>query len=158
MNSNFFNLDNWPIVYIKNNNNVLNDEIIEEYKKDFLKIFIKCKNNKNKIILFMDIYEKSEVQMSYIKKITDFHKTMEEYNKLYIEYIYILCESKLLKNIISMVILSENKAVPCKIVRSLSKLRDDFLKNHSKDIKELKIYNLLEKFMIEDNYTDRKEK
>ena len=56
MNSNFFNLDNWPIIYIKNKNNVLNDSILEEYKKDYLTILIKCKNNKQKIILFMDIY------------------------------------------------------------------------------------------------------
>ena len=60
MNSHFFNLDNWPIIYIKNKNNFLNDPILEEYKKDYLTILIRCKNNKDKIILFMDIYEKKE--------------------------------------------------------------------------------------------------
>ena len=35
----------------------------------------------------MDIYEKTEVQMQYIKKMADFHKSVEEYNKLYQEII-----------------------------------------------------------------------
>jgi hypothetical protein len=32
-----FNSDHWPIVYVKFNNNELNDESFEEYKKYYLK-------------------------------------------------------------------------------------------------------------------------
>ena len=39
MESNFFNVDNWPLIYVKNKIGYLNDELIEEYQKDFLKIF-----------------------------------------------------------------------------------------------------------------------
>ena len=150
MNSNFFNLDNWPIIYIKNKNNVLNDSILEEYKKDYLTILIKCKNNKQKIILFMDIYEKSDIQISYIKKMTEFHKSIEEHNKLYVEYMYVLCKSKILKNVISMLLSVETPAVPCKIIRSLDKLESAFMENHSKNIKEFNIYKTLENVMIDD--------
>ncbi len=150
MNSNFFNLDNWPIIYIKNKNNFLNDPILEEYKKDYLTILIRCKNNKDKIILFMDIYEKTEVQMPYIKKMADFHKSVEEYNRLYVEYMYVLCKSKIMKNIILMLLSVETPAVPCKIIRSLDKLHASFLENHKKDIKEFKIYKTLESFMSND--------
>jgi len=150
MNSNFFNLDNWPIIYIKNKNNYLNDAILEEYKKDFLTILIRCKNNKEKIILFMDIYEKTEVQMPYIKKMADFHKSVEEYNKVYVEYIYVLCKSKIMKNVISMLLSVETPVVPCKIIRSLDKLHSSFLENHSKDIKEFKIYKTFENVMCND--------
>jgi hypothetical protein len=150
MNSNFFHLDNWPIIYIKNKNNFLNDNILEEYKKDYLTILIRCKNNKEKIILFMDIYEKSEIQMPYIKKLTEFHKSIEDYNKLYVEYIYILCKSKIMKNVISMLLSVETPTVPCKIIRSLDKLQSSFLENHSKDIKEFKIYKTLENVMSND--------
>ena len=150
MNSNFFNLDNWPIIYIKNKNNCLNDTILEEYKKDYLTILIRCKNNKEKIILFMDIYEKTEVQMQYIKKMADFHKSVEEYNKVDVEYIYILCKSKIMKNVISMLLSVETPTVPCKIIRSLDKLQNSFLENHSKDIKEFKIYKTLENVMSND--------
>ena len=128
MNSHFFNLDNWPSIYIKNNN-FLNDNILEEYKKDYLTILIRCKNNKEKIILFMDIYDKSEIQMPYIKKMTEFHRSIEDYNKLYVEYIYILCKSKIIKNVISMLLSFEKPAVPCKIIRSLDKLETLFYKN-----------------------------
>jgi len=150
MNSNFFNLDNWPIVYIKNNNNWLNDEILEEYKKDYLSILIRCKNNKDKIILFMDIYERTEVQMPYIKKMAEFHKNVEEYNRLYVEYIYVLCKSKIMKNIISMLLSVESPAVSCKIIRSLDKLESAFLENHKRDIKEFKIYKTLQNLMSND--------
>ena len=150
MNSNFFNLDNWPIIYIKNKNNFLNDPILEEYKKDYLTILIRCKNNKDKIILFMDIYEKTEVQMPYIKKMADFHKSVEEYNKVYVEYIYVLCKSKIMKNVISMLLSVETPTVPCKIIRSLDKLESSFLENHKKDIKEFKIYKTLENVMSND--------
>lgn len=150
MNSNFFNLDNWPIIYIKNKNNFLNDEILEQYKKDYLIILIRCKNNKEKIILFMDIYEKTEVQMPYIKKMADFHKSVEEYNKVYVEYIYVLCKSKIMKNVISMLLSVESPAVRCKIIRSLDKLQVSFLENHKKDIKEFKIYKTLESVMSND--------
>ena len=150
MNSNFFNLDNWPIIYIKNKNNCLNDVILEEYKKDYLTILIRCKNNKEKIILFMDIYEKTEVQMPYIKKMAEFHKSVEEYNRLYVEYIYVLCKSKIMKSIISMLLSVENPAVRCKIIRSLNKLQSSFLENHKKDIKEFKIYKTLENIIIND--------
>ena len=151
MNSNFFNLDNWPIVYIKNKNNCLNDDILEEYKKDYLTILVRCKNNKDKIILFMDIYEKTEIQISYIKKIAEFHKSIEEYNKVYVEYIYVLCKSKILKNVISMMLSVETPSVPCKIIRSLDKLESAFLENHSKNIKEIKIYKTLENVMNDDD-------
>ena len=150
MNSNFFNLDNWPIIYIKNKNNFLNDEILEEYKKDYLSILIRCKNNKEKIILFMDIYEKTEVQMPYIKKMAGFHKSVEGYNKVYVEYIYVLCKSKIMKNVISMLLSVETPVVPCKIIRSLDKLESSFLENHKKDIKEFKIYKTLESVMSND--------
>jgi hypothetical protein len=150
MNSNFFDLDNWPIIYIKNKNNCLNDGILEEYKKDYLTILIRCKNNKEKIILFMDIYERTEVQMPYIKKMSEFHKSVEEYNKVYVEYIYVLCKSKIMKSIISMLLSVENPSVRCKIIRSLDKLQSAFLENHKKDIKELKIYKTLENLMCND--------
>ena len=149
MNSNFFNLDNWPIIYIKNNN-FLNDNILEEYKKDYLTILIRCKNHKEKIILFMDIYDKSEIQMPYIKKMTEFHRSIEDYNKLYVEYIYILCKSKIIKNVISMLLSVEKPAVPCKIIRSLDKLETLFLENHKKNIKEFTIYKTLENVMSND--------
>ena len=149
MNSHFFNLDNWPIIYIKNNN-FLNDNILEEYKKDYLTILIRCKNNKEKIILFMDIYDKSEIQMPYIKKMTEFHRSIEDYNKLYVEYIYILCKSKIIKNVISMLLSVEKPAVPCKIIRSLDKLETLFLENHKKNIKEFTIYKTLENVMSND--------
>ena len=139
MNSNIFNLDNWPIVYVKNNNTILNDEVLEEYQKDFLKILIKCKNNKEKVILLIDIYNKSNVQMNYMSKISEFHRRTEEYNKKYIDHVYILCESKFLKNMISMFITTENPIAPCNIIRSLSKLRHAFHHNHSKDIKNMEI-------------------
>ena len=49
-----------------------------------------------------------------------------------------------------MVILSENKVVPCKIIRSLDKLESAFMENHSKNIKEFNIYKTLENVMIDD--------
>jgi hypothetical protein len=151
MESNFFNVDNWPLIYVKNKVGYLNDELIEEYQKDFLKILIRCKNNKEKIILLMDIYEKSNVQMNYIQTFISFHKKTEDYNRIYIEHIYILCESKILKNILSMFISNENTIIPCKIIRSLSKLRESFLNNHSKSIEDFGIYKTLENVMIEGN-------
>lgn len=151
MNSNIFSLEYWPIIYVKNNNETLNDELLEEYQKDFLKILIRCKNNKEKVILLIDIYNKSGVQMNYMSKISQFHRRTEEYNKKYIDHIYILCESKFTKNLISMFLTNENPVAPCNVIRSLSKLRYAFHHNHSKNIKEHAVYEKLQNIMVESN-------
>jgi hypothetical protein len=63
---------------------------------------------------------------------------------------YVLCKSKILKNVISMLLSVETPAVPCKIIRSLDKLESAFMENHSKNIKEFNIYKTLENVMIDD--------
>ena len=130
MNSNFFCIDNWPIVYIKNKNSIITDEIIEEYKKDYLSVLIRCKNNNEKIYIIINIYFRTDVPIKFMQSISKFNKSIYDYNKKYVNYIYILCESKIFKNVLSMMIAMEKPASPYKIVRSTEKLKKLFHENH----------------------------
>ena len=50
-----FNLENWPIVYLKLNNNDINENSFEEYKKYYLGLLIRCKNNNEKMVLICNL-------------------------------------------------------------------------------------------------------
>lgn len=144
MNSNFFNLESWPIIYIKNDNGYFDDNLLEEYKKDYLNILIRCKNNKEKIITLINIYSNSNISLPHMQKMSKFHKEIYDYNKKYVEYVYILCADKNIKNMLTLFLAMEKPASPYKIVRSLEKLEKAFESNHNYDIKEKEIiYNML---------------
>ena len=91
---------------------------------------IRCKNNNEKVYIIINIYFNTEVPIKFMQNISKFNKSIYDYNKKYVNYIYILCESKIFKNVLRMMITMEKPASPYKIVRSTEKLKKLFHENH----------------------------
>ena len=75
-----FNTKYWPIVYFFIDNEKMNNEIFEEYKKTYLTILLKCKKNKEKIILISDLNNQGNLPMKYVLKQAYFNNKIHKFN------------------------------------------------------------------------------
>ena len=117
-----YNLDNWPIVYFKLSSNQISDETFEEYKKSYLSLLVRCKNNNDKIILICDLNKSAKLPLNYIMKQAQFTKDINKFNKEYIKAVCILCNDKNFKNILSLYFTFCRPASPYKLCRSFDKI------------------------------------
>jgi len=117
-----FNLDNWPIVYFKSSGNSVDDESFEEYKKYYLNLLIKCKNNNEKMILICNLNKLTSYPIEFIAKQAEFSKQIFKFNKEYVKCVCILCKDNSFKNILNLFFTFVKPATPYKLCRSFSKV------------------------------------
>ena len=117
-----FNTDHWPIVYVKFNNNELNDESFEEYKKYYLNLLIKCKKESSMMYIIFNLDNTKSLPLNYIIKQIKFNKEIEKFNKEYIKLASIMCKNKAFKNILNMYFSMSKQAAPFKIFRCFNKM------------------------------------
>jgi hypothetical protein len=122
-----FNSEHWPIVYVKFNNNELNDESFEEYKKYYLNLLIKCKKENSKMYIIFNLDNTKSLPMNYIVKQIQFNKEIEKFNKEYIKLASIICKSKAFKNILNLYFSMSKQAAPFKIFRCFNKMNTYFI-------------------------------
>jgi len=122
-----FNSDHWPIVYVKFNNNELNDESFEEYKKYYLNLLIKCKKENSRMYIIFNLDNTKSLPMNYIVKQIQFNKEIEKFNKEYIKLASIICKSKAFKNILNLYFSMSKQAAPFKIFRCFNKMNTYFI-------------------------------
>jgi hypothetical protein len=119
-----FNLEKWPIVYLKSHNNTMDIDSFESYKKSYLSLLVKCKRNKEKMTLICDLNNISNIdnlQIKYMVKQAQFNKEIYNFNKLYLNGICILCKNKNFKNILNMYFSVSKPAAPFKLCRDIQK-------------------------------------
>ena len=66
-----FNTNYWPMVYIKLSEENLNDNIFEEYQKNYLNLLIRCKKNNEKMVIITNLTNltnKNNISMKYMMK------------------------------------------------------------------------------------------
>lgn len=97
-----FNTKYWPLVYFFVDNNGMNENDFEEYKKTYLKILLKCKKEKCKIILISDLNNQKNLDMKYVIKQAYFNLKIEKFNKLYVRIVCVFLDDKNLKKILNM--------------------------------------------------------
>ena len=97
-----FNTKYWPLVYFYVDNNGMNENDFEEYKKTYLKILLKCKKEKTKIILISDLNNQKNLEMKYVVKQAYFNLKIEKFNKLYVRLVCVYLNDKNLKKILNM--------------------------------------------------------
>jgi hypothetical protein len=122
--NNDFNLENWPLVYLKIDDNKLNEEYFDEYKKNYLNLLIKCKRNNEKMILICDLNElnlRNNFYMKFIMKQVQFTNDIYKFNKLYLTCVCILCRNKTLKNILNVFFSIIKQASPYKLCMNSEK-------------------------------------
>jgi len=117
-----FNTKNWPIVYLKIDKTLINDEIYEEYQRTYLKLLIKCKNKKEKMILICNLSNSNNLPLNIIMKQVQFNKDIYKYNKEYLKCACILCNNKYLKSILNTYFSISKPAAPYKICSSYEKI------------------------------------
>lgn len=125
------NVSQWPFVYVKFHNIPINDLIFENYTKNYLQLLIKCKKNKEKIYVIIDINEFESLPIPYLLKQAQFNKKIFKYNQRHLHCAYIYCKNKVFKKIIKTFMMIEKPAVPLRIVRSLTKLNKSIFDNYN---------------------------
>jgi len=125
---NFF-LDFWPFVFFKSTGYELNDDYFEQYKKFYLQLLIRCKNNNQKMILICDLNSIHSFPMDFIIKQAQFTKQIFNFNKLYLKCVCILCKDKTFKNVLNLFFSFSRPAAPVKLCRSFHKINLFLLKS-----------------------------
>ena len=117
-----FNLDYWPIVYFKSFGNDVDDESFDEYKKYYLSLLIKCKNNNEKMILVCNLNKITSYPMEFIYKQVEFSKQIFKFNQEYLKCVCILCENRSFKNILNLFFTLVKPASPYKLCKNFDKV------------------------------------
>lgn len=128
-----FNLNYWPIVYFKSSIEPINDLEFEEYKKFYLQLLVRCKNNNEKMTLICDLNNTKEFQMDYVMKQAQFNREIYNFNKQYVKCIGIMCGSKnfmSLKNIINIFATMVKPPAPFKLCKNFNKINIFLQKNN----------------------------
>jgi hypothetical protein len=125
-----FNLSNWPIVYFSNNNNcnILDDTKFEELKEYYLNLLIRCKRNKEKIVLIFNLnnLNESSPSIKYVMKFAQFSKSIYKFNKEYVTGVCLLSTNKYLKDLLNVYFTVAKPACLVKICRSKEKANKFF--------------------------------
>lgn len=117
-----FNTENWPLVYLKVDKKVLNDETYEEYQRAYLNLLIRCKKNNEKMILICNLSNANNLPMSIVMKQIQFNKDIYKFNKEYLKCACILCNNKYFKNVLNTYFNMAKPAAPYKICRCYNKI------------------------------------
>ena len=124
-----FNLDNWPIVYFSNNSNEsMDDNKFDELKEFYLNLLVKCKRNKEKMIIIFNLNNLSEASpsMKYVMKFAQFSKSIYKFNKEFLTGVCLLSTNKYLKDLLNIYFSITKPASPVKICRSKQKANKFF--------------------------------
>jgi hypothetical protein len=135
-----FNVNYWPIVHFKLIGNI-NDENFETYKLYYLNLLIKCKKNKEKIILIADLNSNYDMPMKYIFKLALFNKKLFKFNKLYLNAVLIFSQSQSFKNLLKVYLSMITPSSPYKLCSSFEKI-NLYLTNNLNINFDANIFNL----------------
>jgi len=125
-----FNLDNWPIVFFKTQNNFsMDDDNFDNFKISYLNLLKKCKNNKEKMVLICDLNElnTNNTNMKYIMNFAKFNKEIYKFNKEYVQGVCLMSSNKYLKDLVNIYLTFCKPACLFKICKNTNKA-NKFLK------------------------------
>lgn len=118
-----FNTDYWPIVQFSLVEEV-NDENFEQYKVNFLNLLLRCKKNKEKMLLICNLETDITIPMKYVFKLALFNKKIFKFNKLYLQGVCVLSKSKTFKNIFKIYLSLITPSSPYKLCSSYIKINN----------------------------------
>ena len=143
----------WPIVKIKYKEVVLNDDIFEEYKIQFLTILKKCKDLNQKCLLIIDLLDMKKVPMKYMMKQRKFHNKINDHTIKYIQTIFIILKNAAVRNILKVFVNMSKKKQTFYFLKDLNeayKIIENKFLIENKILKD----NLPEKNINENNYSE----
>ena len=137
-----FNTKYWPLVYFYIDDNGMNENDFEEYKKKYLKILLKCKKEKTKIILISDLNNQNKLEMKYVVKQAYFNSKIEKFNKLYVKIVCVYLFNNSFKKILNMYFSICKPYCPYKICHNFE-LINNFIKDTLGEIHDTNIFSTL---------------
>ena len=156
-----FNTKYWPLVYFFVDDNGMNENDFENYKKIYLQILLKCKKENVKIILISDLNNQKKVDMKYVMKQAYFNLKIEKFNKLYVKVVCVYLKDKNFKKILNMYFNICKPYCPYKICNTYESI-NKFIKCELNEEYNTNVFsNLIEDITnlnIEDEYKEIKSK
>lgn len=149
-----FNTKYWPLVYFYIDNNGMNEDDFEEYKKTYLQILLKCKKEKIQIILISDLNNQKNLEMKYVIKQAYFNLKIEKFNKLYVKMVCVFLNDKNLKKLINMYFNICKPYCPYKICKSYE-IIDEFILETLKENYKTSIFSDLNHDISNLQYDDK---
>ena len=135
-----FNTKYWPLVYFFVDDNGMNENDFENYKKTYLQILLKCKKEKTKIILISDLNNQKKIDVKYVMKQAYFNLKLEKFNKLYVKIVCVYLKDKNFKKILNMYFNICKPYCPYKICNSYD-IINQFIKNELKEDYDTNIFS-----------------
>jgi hypothetical protein len=117
-----YNLEHWPVVYFKLNDNEITDESFEEYKKFYLTLLLRCKKNNEKMVIICNLNRNGDLPLTWVIKHSQFNKEVYKHNKDFVKAVCIMCKDKNFKNILNLYFTVAKPAAPYKLCRSFFKV------------------------------------
>ena len=156
-----FNTKYWPIVYFFVDDNGMNEEDFNNYKKTYVQILLKCKKEKTKIILISDLNNQGKVDIKYVMKQAYFNLKLEKFNKLYVKIVCVYLKDKNFKKILNMYFNVCKPYCPYKICNSYNNInkfiKDELNENYDTNIFS-ELVNDTSNLEFEDEYKQIKSK
>ena len=156
-----FNTKYWPIVYFFVDDNGMNEEDFNNYKKTYVQILLKCKKEKTKIILISDLNNQGKVDIKYVMKQAYFNLKLEKFNKLYVKIVCVFLKDKNFKKILNMYFNICKPYCPYKICNSYNNI-NKFIKDELNEDYDTNIFSELvndtSNLEFEDEYKQIKSK
>lgn len=154
-----FNTKYWPIVYFFIDNEKMNDEVFEEYKRTYLNILLKCKKENNKIILISDLNNQDNLPLKYVMKQAYFNNKIHKYNKEYVDLVCVYLNNNSFKTILDIYFSICPPCCPYKVCNTYQVINDFVKAEINKEFdthvfEELKPY--IENIQIEKKYKELK--
>ncbi len=128
-----FSLHEFPIVYISIKSDEFSDENLELYQNSFIQLLLKAKDEKQKIIILLDLFEcdGSTFNMDNLMKQANFYKSIMKYTALYIQHVYILSNRNDLHFFVKIFRTFGKSEVPYKIVKTTEKIEQNIQKKYN---------------------------
>jgi hypothetical protein len=152
-----FNTKYWPVVYFYIDNEKMNDEMFEEYKRTYLTILLKCKKEKEKIILISDLNNQGNLPIKYVVKQAYFNNKIHKFNEQYVSIVCVYLQNQSFKKILDIYFSICTPCCPYKVCSSFDIINDFMNPYHKFDTHVFeKLEPYLENITIDKPYKEIK--
>ncbi len=150
-----FNTKYWPVVYFFIDNEKMNEETFEEYKKNYLTLLLKCKKEKQKMILISDLNNQNNLPLKYIMKQAYFNHKIHKFNEDYVSLVCVYLNNDGFTKILDMYFSICKPCCPYKVCRTYD-IVNEFIKEKTDIVFDTHVFKPLEAYTknihVEEHY------
>jgi len=122
------------------------DEVFEEYKRTYLTILLKCKKEKQKIILISDLNNQDNLPLKYVMKQAYFNHKIHKFNEAYVDLVCVYLNNSGFKRILDIYFSICPPCSPYKVCNSYE-IINQFIKEKMNIDFDTHVYQQLESYI-----------